>query len=147
MADDNERIIKLVEDKVNQMLGTIVRKDTSMLNRMPTGGSIGDYKLVNIAGETRLCFKTNKGWMYVVLQMQRPSETSTDTELHIDGIVYAGKGLAVGDSYVGVPVAYQTYISALQWSGPTLQYKTIGFTFVGGILVQGTAESAWQNVP
>lgn len=65
---DETQILRKVEDKVNQMLGTVLRRDNIMSSRMPTGGSIGDIKIVNISGETRLCCKTDKGWMYVKLQ-------------------------------------------------------------------------------
>lgn len=144
---EDSQILRKVEDKVNQMLGTVLRKDTIMSNRMPTGGSVGDYKLVTISGETRLCYKTDKGWMYTVLHQQQPDQAGDDTELTISGKVNAEKGFTVTDAYVGLPVGYIIYISDLKWSGATLQYKTRQATVVGGIVISISNASAWKNVP
>lgn len=138
---DDTRILRMVEDKINQLLGNVLKKDTTMLNRPPVGGSHGDLTIRIISSEVRLYANCGGTWRYVPLFKSLPKVNATDEFINIDGIVgCAGEML---EEEVGVI----RYVHDLQYSGATLQYKYRDATFIGGVITEISDASDWQTVP
>jgi len=138
MAADEKGILRMVEDKLTQLLGKVIRKEPAMMNRPPTGGSHGDVSVRLIGDDVRLYINCGGKWRYTPLFKELPRITADSDTVTIDGSAIVNDATEVG---------IIRYVKELQYSGTTLQYKFAYAYIVGGIVVHFHAPSAWIDVP